>query len=152
MLVTARSAVPRGRRQAGIGGEPASVVEVTEQAFRGEDRGRFRAEPLETGEHRHRSIRRIGCQNSVAFGFKFFDLRDDQLEPVQLAHDLGEHVWRDHATVTCSQRIEPLPPVAAHRLAGRNPLREAQALIRLMRRARSPINTLRSRFRRRWSF
>jgi len=51
MLTVDRPAFPGGRSEPGIGSKLPSVVEVSEQTFRVEDRCKFRTDPLDAQQH-----------------------------------------------------------------------------------------------------
>src|SRR4051794_32443606 len=127
-----RSALPRRRGQPGIGGNLLSVAERAEQAFRPERDGRLGSDASQRqqlGRWRwHTGARlRLG-QHGIALGFDSLDLFDQQLEPVELAADLGLQALRKGATIARDQRLKPLPAVAVQGLVVANPLGEQKPL------------------------
>src|SRR5215207_6253253 len=70
---------------------------------------------------------RLG-QQGIPLGFNSFDLFDQELEPIELAADLGLQALRKRATIARDQRLEPLATVSVQGLVVADPLGEQKPL------------------------
>ena len=65
-----------------------------------------------------------GSSMAISFGFDRLQLRQDELEPVELAADLRLQMRRQRAAIAGCELLQPLAPVTAQRLIVANPLGE----------------------------
>ena len=107
-----RSALPGRRRQAGVGSDLASIVEVSEQPFRPEDGGELRPDALMSSNIAGRSRR---CRSALArseqrvpLGLHRLDLFEQQFEPIEFAADLRLQMLRQGTAIARPQLLEPL--------------------------------------------
>lgn len=128
LLVLDRSALPRRRREPGIGGDLPAIIEVPEQPFRVEDGGTLGADTLEIEQCRCWSFGDFDCQQSVALGLHLFDLGYHQFESVELATDLPFQMFWHRAAVAGPQFLKPMSPVTSQRLVAGDALSKQQAL------------------------
>src|SRR4051812_30075607 len=128
LLVIDRAALPWSWRQTGVGGHLPAVVEPAEQALRPQDGGDFGADTLQLHQHgRWRGHLLAGrLEQGVAFRRNALQLRQYDLEPIQLADDLRLQVHRQGPTVTGPQVLQSLTPTLAQRLVAEDPLGEEQ--------------------------
>ena len=113
----------------------------------------LRADTLQLHQHgrrRGRLVRRR-LEQGVPFRRDGLQLRQHDLEPIQLADDLRLQVHRQGPTVTGPQVLQPLTPMLAQRLVAETPWAKSSPLIRLTCLTRSPISVRRSRQTRRRS-
>src|SRR4051794_11771440 len=130
LLAPDAAAQPRRRRQPGVGGELPPVGEGPEQALEPEQRGGLRADPLEPQQEGRRAGRRLGRRRGerVALGLDLPDLAHQQLEPLDLAADLGLEPRRQGVPVPRLEALQAGPAVLAQRVVARDPLAHEQAL------------------------
>src|SRR3954467_1672268 len=105
LLAIDRAALPWGWRQTGIGGDLPAIIKPTKQALRPEDSGDFGADALQPHQHgwgRGRLVSRR-LEQGVAFRRNALQLRQHDLEPIQLADDLRLQVHRQGPAVTGPQ-------------------------------------------------
>ena len=101
-----------GWRQTGVGGHLPAVVEPAEQALRPEDGGGLGADALQLHQHGRRRGRLVSrrLEQGVPFRLNGLQLRQHELEPIQLADDLRLQVHRQGPTVAGPQVLQPLTP------------------------------------------
>lgn len=128
MLVLDQSALPRCRREPGIGGDLPAIIEVPEQPFRVEYGGTLGADTLEIDQCRCWIFGDFDCQQSVALGLHLFDLGYHQFESVELATDLPLQMFWQCAAVAGPQFLKPMSPVTSQRLVVGDALSKQQAL------------------------
>ena len=90
LFVADRAALPRRRRQPGVGGDLTPVVEVAVQPLRPEDVGELGAYALETKQQvagRGDRVRPRFGEKFVALRLHRFDLVDEQFQPVEFPRD-----------------------------------------------------------------
>src|SRR3954463_2391283 len=119
-----RSALPRRGGQPRISRNLLSVAERAEQALRPERGGRLGSnapQRQQQGRWRwHTGAPLRPGPHGFPLGFDSFDLFDQELEPIELAADLGLQALRKGATIARDQLLETLPAgaVAGARVAG----------------------------------
>src|SRR3954447_8377780 len=114
LLAVDAPALPRARRQSGIGGDLATVVERTEQRLEPEQRGQLRPDPPQAGKGGWRSARVTlcgFCHKGVALAFDRGQLRDNHLQAVELAVNLRLEPLRQGATIPGLERVQVRPSV-----------------------------------------
>src|SRR5258708_8813141 len=62
----------------------------------------------------------------ISFRLDALQLRQQDFEPIQLAHDLRLQVHRQGPAVACPQLLQPLTPTLAQRLVAEHPLGKEQ--------------------------
>src|SRR3954464_3776511 len=127
-----RSALPWRGGQPGIGGNLLSVAERAEQTFRPERSGRLGSNASQRQQQSrwrwHAGARlRLG-QHGIPLGFDSLDLFDQELEPVELAADLGLQALRKGATIARDPLLKPLATVSVQGLVVADPLGEQKPL------------------------
>src|SRR5208282_4199534 len=131
LLAIDRSALPGRRRESGVSGKLASIVEVAEEPLQPEDGGEFCADALEVEQHppcRRRQRGLLHGEQRVALRLCQLDLIEQQLQPIEFAADLGPEMRRQRTTVARRQFVETLSSIAAQRLVVRYSLGEQQSL------------------------
>lgn len=112
-----RAALPGCRREARIGGNLSSVVEVTRQPLRPEHGGKLRPDAFQGEQHRRRwRGRLLGSEHSVTLGLDRLDLLEQQFEPIEFAADLRLQVCRQRTAVAGLTLLQSLAAIAAQRL------------------------------------
>src|SRR4051794_5631961 len=125
LLALGPAALPRARRQAGVGGELPSVVEVAEQRLEPEQRAELGPDPLEPGEgggRRRRLVARRRADQRVALTLDQGHLRGDQLDPLDLPTDLRLEPLRQGTPVPGPERVETGQAILAERVVVGDPL------------------------------
>src|SRR4051794_31861531 len=125
LLALGPAALPRARRQAGVGGELPSVVEAAEQRLEPEQRAELGPDPLEPGEgggRRRRLVVRRRADQRVALTLDRGHLRGDQLDPLDLPPDLGLEPRRQGTPVPGPERVEAGQAILAERVVVGDPL------------------------------
>src|SRR4029450_5728159 len=111
-----RSALPWCGGQPRIGRNLLSVAERAEQALRPERGGRLgsnASQRQQQGRWRWPTgARPRPGQHGIAPGFDSLDLFDQELEPIELAADLGLQALRKGATIARDQRFKTPPAVS----------------------------------------
>src|SRR5208283_1773077 len=131
LLAIDRSALPGRRRESGVRGNLASIVEMAEEPLQPEDGGKFRTDAFEVEQHPPGRRRRSGLlrgEHLVSLGLRQLDLIEQQFQPIEFAADLGLEMRRQGATVSRRQFIETLASIAAQRLVIGYSLGEQQSL------------------------
>src|SRR5208283_3671651 len=119
LLAIDQSALPGCRRESGVSGKLASIVEMAEEPLQPEDGGEFRADAFEVEQHPPRRRRRSGLlrgEHRVSLDLRHLDLIEQQFQPIEFAADLGLEMRRQGAAVSRRQFVETLALIAAQRL------------------------------------
>src|SRR5215213_8704804 len=130
LLVLHGSALPRRRRQPGVGCHLPPVAEAAEQTFRPEDGGELRADPLQLRQKRRwrRSVVARGLEQSIPLRLYRLQLHEEEFQSVEFAADLRLQVGGQGAAVAGRQLFQPLAPVTMQGLVVGDALGEQQPL------------------------
>ena len=125
-----RSAFPRRRHQAGIGGHLASIVEVAVERFGPQSGGDLRADALQLRQHhcwRWGHFAR-GLDQGVRFRLDDFPLIHQQLDPIEFPADLRLQVRWQGTAISRLEGIHALTSAAKEGVAIKHALRTEKAL------------------------